>query len=170
MTPHDLEVESYVFWRAHGCDHLHACAWLGNEAGETSFRTDRPVGDRSTGGAYGPVQHHQARIDIIKAATGIDIKTAPHIDQLTGILWEVTSSKEYGKTYGRFLATKTMEDAISVLVRQVERSGNQERDIRRRTALGNFYMNEFRAWDKPSGNGSNEPLKSSSTLQRRASR
>jgi hypothetical protein len=150
MTPHDLEVESYVFWRAHGCDHLHASAWCGNEAGETSFRTDRPVGDRSTGGAWGPVQHHQARIDVIKSATGIDIKTAPHIDQLRGILWEVTSSREYGHVYAEFLKTQTMEEAITILVSKVERSGNQPRDIRRRTALGNHYMEEFKLWTQPS--------------------
>jgi hypothetical protein len=145
-TPHDLEVESYVFWRAHGCDHLRASAWCGNEAGETSFRTDRPVGDRSTGGGYGPAQHHPARIDIIKKATGIDIKTASHLDQLRGILWEVTQSKEYGHVYEHFLKTKTMEDAIAVLVREFERSAIQDRDIRRRAALGNFYLEEFKNW------------------------
>jgi hypothetical protein len=41
-----------------------------------------------------------ARIEVIKQATGIDIKTAAHIDQLRGILWEVTASKEYGHVYG----------------------------------------------------------------------
>jgi hypothetical protein len=150
MTPHDLEVESYVFWRAHGCGHLHASAWCGNEAGETSFRTDRPVGDRHTGGAYGPAQHHGARIEIIKQATGIDIKTAAHIDQLRGILWEVTASKEYGHVFHDFLMTRTMEEAIAVLVRKFERSGSQDRDIRRRTALGNHYMEEFKLWTQPS--------------------
>src|SRR4051794_19596770 len=148
-TPHDLEVESYVFWRAHGCDHLHASAWCGNEAGETSFRTDRPVGDRSTGGAYGPGQHHQARLDIIKRNTGIDIKTASHIDQLRGILWEVTASKEYGHVMGDFLRSATMEQATSVLVREFERSGRQDGDIRSRTALGNHYMEEFKEWNAP---------------------
>jgi hypothetical protein len=129
MTPHDLETESYVFWRSHGCDHLHASAWCGNEAGETSFRTDRPVGDRDTGGAYGPAQHHKYRIDIIKAKTGIDIRTAPHIDQLRGILWEVTSSKEYGHVYGDFLRADTMEEAITVLVRDFEKVGKYRIEI-----------------------------------------
>jgi hypothetical protein len=150
MTPHDLETESYVFWRAHGCDHLHASAWCGNEAGETSFRTDRPVGDQYTGGGWGPAQHHNARINIIKSATGIDIKTAPHIDQLRGILWEVTSSKEYGHVFGDFLKTNTMEEAITVLVNEFERSALRERDIRRRTALGIHYLEEFKTWHQPS--------------------
>jgi hypothetical protein len=105
MTPHDLETESYVFWRSHGCDHLHASAWCGNEAGETSFRTDRPVGDRDTGGGYG---------------------------------------------YGLFLKTGTMEEAITVLVTEFEKSRIQDRDIRRRTALGNHYMEEFKLWTQPS--------------------
>jgi hypothetical protein len=126
MTPHDLETESYVFWRAHGCDHLHSSAWCGNEAGETSFRTDRPVGDRNTGGGYGPAQHHNARINIIKSATGIDIKTAD------------------------LLKTNTMEEAITVLVNEFEKSAIRERDIRRRTALGNHYLEEFKSWTQPS--------------------
>jgi hypothetical protein len=101
-------------------------------------------------GATVPAQHHTARIKIIKDATGIDIKTAPHIDQLRGILWEVTSSKEYGHVYGHFLKTGTMEEAITVLVTEFEKSRIQDRDIRRRTALGNHYMEEFKLWTQPS--------------------
>jgi hypothetical protein len=44
----------------------------------------------------------------------------------------------------------TTEEAIAVLVRQFERSGSQDRDIRRRTALGNHYMEEFKLWTQPS--------------------
>ena len=50
-------------------------------------------------------------------------------------LWEVTDSKEYGHVMADFLKAATMEQAITVLVRQFERSGSQDRDIRRRTAL-----------------------------------
>jgi hypothetical protein len=102
------------------------------------------------GGGYGPAQHHNARINIIKSATGIDIKTAPHIDQLRGILWEVTSSKEYGHVFADLLKTNTMEEAITVLVNEFERSRIRERDIRRRTALGNHYLEEFKSWTQPS--------------------
>jgi hypothetical protein len=36
-----------------------------------------------------------------------------------------------------------MVEAIAVLVRRFEQSGSQERDIRRRTNLGNYWLHEF---------------------------
>jgi hypothetical protein len=43
-----------------------------------------------------------------------------------------------------------MEEAITVLVTEFEKSRIQDRDIRRRTALGNYYMEEFKLWTQPS--------------------
>jgi hypothetical protein len=138
IDPHDVARESYLFWREKGLDHLHACAWLGNEDGETSF--GRRPGDH--GEAFGPAQHHMPRIKTILEATGIDMRTAPHFDQLRGIYWEVTEGP-YKKVWPAFLATASMVEAIAVLVRRFEQSANQERDIRRRTNLGNYWLHEF---------------------------
>jgi hypothetical protein len=38
MSPHDVALESYQFWRSVGYNHMQACAWLAMEDGETSFR------------------------------------------------------------------------------------------------------------------------------------
>lgn len=142
-TPHDVAAESYAFWRSVGCDHMHAAAWCGNEDGETSFRLG-VVGDH--GEAFGPAQHHQARIDAIKLpppkGIGIDIKTASHLDQLRAIHWEVTEGA-YKRVWPAFMAAQTMEGMITVLVSRFERSASQDRDIRRRTALGNYWAKEF---------------------------
>jgi hypothetical protein len=43
-----------------------------------------------------------------------------------------------------------MEEAIAVMVNEIEKSKIRDRDIRRRTALGNHYMEEFQAWTQPS--------------------
>jgi hypothetical protein len=43
-----------------------------------------------------------------------------------------------------------MEEAIAVLVTEFEKSRIQDRDIRRRTALGDHYMEEFKLWTQPS--------------------
>jgi hypothetical protein len=139
IDPHDVARESYLFWREKGLDHLHACAWLGNEDGETSFRLG-VVGDH--GEAFGPAQHHLPRIKQIMKGTGIDMKSASHFDQLRGIYWEVTEGP-YKAVWPAFVATNSMVEAIAVLVRRFEQSGSQERDIRRRTNLGNYWLHEF---------------------------
>jgi hypothetical protein len=82
------------------------------------------------------------RIKQIMKGTGIDMKSASHFDQLRGIYWEVTEGP-YKAVWPAFVATNSMVEAIAVLVRRFEQSGSQERDIRRRTNLGNYWANEF---------------------------
>lgn len=136
MSSHDLALESYKMFREAGCNKLQACAWLGNEDGETSFRIG-VVGDH--GEAYGPAQHHQSRVDAIQKGTGIDMKNAPHAEQIEGVLWEMTKGG-YRHVMPALQASQTMREAITVLVQRYEQSGNQLRDINRRTALGNYWM------------------------------
>lgn len=149
--PHDVAAESYAYWRSVGLDHLTACAWLGNEDGETSFRLG-VIGDHGT--AFGPAQHHQARIDTIKQpppkGCGIDIKTASHADQLKAIHWEVTEGA-YRHVLPAVIAAPTMAAKIAVLVSRYEQSAQQDRDIRRRAALGNYWAGEFADHDAIDG-------------------
>jgi hypothetical protein len=144
-SPEQIAVatESWKYWKGLGLDDIHAAAWLGNEDGETSFRP-RVEGDDDK--AFGPAQHHLARILAIRepppAGCGIDIRTAPHLDQLEAIFWEA-SKGAYKHVWPKFLAASITLDAITVLVKDYERSGDQAHDIARRTHIANYWLKRF---------------------------
>jgi hypothetical protein len=139
LAPYEVAQESYAMFRQAGCNHLQACAWLGSEDGETSFRIG-VVGDH--GEAFGPAQHHQARIDAIKKGTGIDMRSASHAEQIKGIIWEMTKGG-YRHVWPALVSSTTMQEAVTVLVRKYEQSANQLRDISRRTNLGNYWLDRM---------------------------
>lgn len=135
--------ESWDFWRALVDDDMHAAAWVGNEDGECSFRP-RP-GDH--GQAAGIFQWWSPRRKIIEHATGIDVATASHIDQLKGAHWEATESKVYKHVWPHFISAMSLVEAVTVLVEEYEQSANPHTDINRRVAYANYWMNEF--WQAP---------------------
>jgi hypothetical protein len=132
--------ESWVFWKA-DVDDLHAAVLLGNEEGETSFRYPA-IGDH--GEAYGTSQWHEVRRAAILAATGIDVKTAIHADQLRAIKWEITEGP-YRHVWPLFLAATTIIDAVRILVSKYEQSSEQARDIARRSILAAYWKGQFGA-------------------------
>jgi hypothetical protein len=140
MASIDVARESYGLFRDAGADHLTACAWLGNEDGETSFRIG-VWGDHHT--AFDPAQHHQLRRDQIALpppkGCGINVLTASHADQIRAIIWEM-SKGAYKHIWPELIAARTMRDKIAVFVSHFEQSGSQARDIARRTALGNYWL------------------------------
>ena len=82
--------ESYTFWRVK-TDHMHACALLGNEGGETGFiwktiagKLDTPAGDH--GMARGIFQWWPARGDLVLKNTHYDVRNGTHLDMLFGVL------------------------------------------------------------------------------------
>jgi hypothetical protein len=125
--------ESHDFWlpRVRLPD-VHLWALIGSESGETSFLT-HPVGDR--GQAHGAAQWHKGRADVIRTATGIDVVTAPHADQLRAMFWEMTNAVGYRHVWDQLMATETVVDAVTVLVVKYEQSAQQARDVARRTQL-----------------------------------
>jgi hypothetical protein len=145
VSANEVALESYHLFRAAGADHLTAIAWLGNEDGETSFRIG-VIGDH--GEAFDPAQHHQARIDAIRKGTGIDMKTAPHSEQIRGILWEMQKGG-YRHVWPSLTIAPTLKRQDNVLVRKFEQSGNQLRDINRRTALALYWdtVSKVGGWD-----------------------
>jgi hypothetical protein len=157
MNAHDVAAESYRFWRGLGYFHLHACAWLSMQDGETSCSYSPPpvpagahsfpVGDH--GHAFGPLQHQRPRIAIMAApppkGCGIDISD-PQItlqQALTATDWETTAGPPpYRQVRPALLATTTRDAAVTLLVTKFEKSLNPDnRDVDRRNHL-------FDYWDK----------------------
>lgn len=158
MNPHDVAKESYMFWRSVGYSHEDAMAWVAMEAGETSFRIG-VVGDH--GEAYGPFQHHWARISLIAKpppkGCGINIQEAwlsgrptAHVECLKAAHWESTQGA-YKRVGPQLVAAPEPEDKISVLVRKYEQSAMQDRDIDRRISHYNYWNNvaKIEGWEWP---------------------
>ena len=133
-----VATESWNFWRPLVEADFQAAAWLGNEDGEDSF-ISRP-GDH--GQAKGDFQWWPGRRKIILEQGKIDV-TASHIDGLKGAYWEVTKSKVYKHVWPAFLAATSLVDAVTVLVKEFEKSEQPQRDINRRVAYASYWMNEF---------------------------
>ena len=79
------EKESWDFWKAQGLSDDGAAAMVATEQGESGFNP-RNIGD--SGAAHGSFQWHMSRVNKILAATGIDVRTASHLDQLKAAKWE----------------------------------------------------------------------------------
>lgn len=139
MAVQDIARESFDFWSPLVRLPVHAFAFLGNEDGETSFRP-HVIGDH--GEAFGPFQWHATRADAIKAGCGIDVRTAPHLDQLKAAHFEMTAGW-YRRVWPTLMATETVENAVRVLVHEYEQSGSQARDIVRRVALAQGWQRAF---------------------------
>jgi hypothetical protein len=158
MSTEDIAKESYMFWRSAGYTHEEAIAWLAMEAGETSFRIG-VVGDH--GEAYGPFQHHWARIHLMAlsppAGCGINIKDEwlsgrpdAHLRCLKAADWEI-SKGAYKRIKPQLQAAETPEEKVAVLVRKFEQSASQQRDIDRRMGLYNYWdrISQERGWEWP---------------------
>jgi hypothetical protein len=131
--------ESWDFWKAEGLDDIHAAVMLGDEQGETSF-VYPAVGDN--GEAHGLAQWHKVRRDAILAGTGIDVETADHLHQLEAVKWELTWGT-YKHVWPLFLAATTIMDATRVIVSKYEQSGEQARDIARRSIMAAYWKGQL---------------------------
>lgn len=154
MASFEVASESYHLFREAGADHLSACAWLGNEDGETSFRIG-VWGDHHT--AFDPAQHHQLRRDQIALSppkgAGINVLTASHADQIRAIIWEMKESRVYRHVWPELLAAASMGDKIAVLLVHYEQAEPKRRaiDLARRTALGNYWLGKITDHDAVDG-------------------
>jgi hypothetical protein len=76
------------------------------------------------------------------------MKRAPHSEQIRGIIWEMQKGG-YRHVWPALMEAPTLRDKITVLVRKFEQSGNQLRDINRRTALALYWdtVSKVGGWD-----------------------
>lgn len=132
--------ESFNFWKGTGLPYVSAIGAVADEQGESSFRVPAQVGDDGT--AFGPFQHHMARILAIKMGTGIDMRTATHIEQLQGAYWEMTKGT-YRRVWPKLTAAKTLEDAVAVFVVDYEESASQQSDITKRLGFAEYWATQF---------------------------
>lgn len=131
-----LAKESYDFWRAQGLSREAALASVGNERGENPLGS-HAVGDRGT--AFGGFQWHMDRVREILAGTGIDVRTASHIDQLRAARWEAEHGSMGGHIWAQLKNAKDRRAALWAWVHGFERSGNQVGDFARRGGYANAY-------------------------------
>lgn len=100
--------ESRAFWKAQGYSNEQVAALLANEKAEGGFASNA-VGDN--GQAKGLFQWHAPRRARILAATGIDVATASHGDQLKAAAWEL----EQTGTADRLRNAQTPGQGASIL-------------------------------------------------------
>lgn len=100
--------ESRAYWKSLGYSDAQVAALLANEQAESSFNSGA-VGDNGT--ARGIFQWHGPRRQKILAATGIDVATASHADQLRAAAWEL----EQTGTASRLRNTATPQQGAAVL-------------------------------------------------------
>src|SRR3954470_5100487 len=139
--PEARALETYRTLRGLGYTHAQSSAWVGNEKAETSFDPDA-IGDHDQ--AFDPAQHHMDRIDHIREHTGIEMRTASHVDQWRAIDWECQYGIGYRHVKEHIQAQgDDVGKIIEVIVGEFEHSSNQPRDIRRRTKYAREFLDVF---------------------------
>lgn len=123
--------ESFQFWLSQGYTPAQAAGLVANEQAESGFNP-RAIGD--SGAAHGSFQWHSDRIAKIKAATGIDVTTASHVDQLRAAAWELNHSGVGARLRG----TTTAQEAGALISSRFERPANgvQQAILRGQLAAG----------------------------------
>lgn len=110
--------QSRAFWLSQGYTPAQVAGLLANEQVESGGFQTNPVGDG--GAARGIFQWHSDRRQRILAATGIDVATASHADQLRAAAWELQARGDAD----RLKATTTPEEAAAVVSKEFERPGD----------------------------------------------
>jgi Phage tail lysozyme len=134
------EKESWDFWKAQGLFDAGAGAMVATEQGESGFNP-RNIGD--SGAAHGSFQWHMDRVNKILAATGIDVRTASHLDQLKAAKWE----GEHGDTQARqawqaVLHATSAADATRAMTYLFERPLDKAGDTYTRQGYANRILRE----------------------------
>jgi hypothetical protein len=119
--------EAYDFWRSKGMDHNAALSMVSQEQGESGFNV-RSRGDYVNGNptAHGIFQWHADRRAAILKATGINVDTADHKQQLEAAYYEGTKGMRAG--FLNTLNGRSLSDAVWQGVHRFEGSANQQKD------------------------------------------
>lgn len=139
------EKESWNFWKTQGLSDAGAAAMVATEQGESNFNP-RSFGDADTGGAHGSFQWHMDRVNKILAVTGIDVRTASHLDQLKAAKWE----GEHGDTQARqawqaVLHATSAAEATRAMTYLFERPRDKPGDTYTRQGYANRILREHGA-------------------------
>jgi hypothetical protein len=120
------EQESFNFWISQGYSPAQAAGLVANEKRESGFKGAAAIGDN--GQARGAFQWHPDRVKKIKDATGIDVTTAGHSEQLRAAAWELQNSG----VAEQLKRAQTPEEAGAIVSNRFERpaNGTQEAIIR----------------------------------------
>lgn len=149
------EAESAAYWKSQGYSPAQVAALLSNERAESSFNS-ASIGDN--GAARGIFQWHAPRRARILAATGIDVASASHTDQLRAAAWEL----EQTGTSDKLRAAQTPEAGASILT-GYEAPANAEQQSFLRGQGANSYFASLAAQGQNAINtAQSTPLPSSS--------
>ncbi len=137
--------ESYDFLKNKGLSEEQISGILANEYQES--RCNPRANNNNI--SFGIFQWKPDRIEKIKKATGIDIHTANHIDQLNALWWEMTEDPYEKKVYSLLKETKTPAEAASVFVTEFERPADKIGEPIKRGKIAENIYNQFRFINNP---------------------
>jgi hypothetical protein len=137
--------ESYDFWISKGLSPAQAAGLVGMEQGESNFEA-RARGDG--GVAHGAFQHHPDRRAKILRATGIDISSSTHQQQLEAAWWEMNNSPPEKRALAAIRRTKTPGEAAAAGVYLFERPADKAGQSVLRGQFANRWYKQF-AGGKP---------------------
>ena len=99
--------------------------------------------------SFGIFQWKPDRIEKIKKATGIDIYTADHLDQLKALWWEMTEDPYEKKVFPLLKQAKTPSEAATIFVNEFERPADKFWEPIKRGRIAENIYNQFRFINNP---------------------
>lgn len=137
--------ESYNFLKDKGLTEEQIAGVIANEYQESRCNPRANNNDVS----FGIFQWKPDRIEKIKKATGIDIHTASHMDQLNALWWEMTEDPYEKKVYPLLKAAKTASEAATIFVNEFERPADKVWEPIKRGKIAENIYNQFRFLNNP---------------------
>jgi Phage tail lysozyme len=113
--------ESYDFLKGKGLSEEQIAGVIANEYQES--RCDPKANNNNV--SFGIFQWKPDRIEKIKKATGIDIYTASHLEQLKALWWEMTEDPFEKKVYPLLKQAKSANEAAGIFVNEFERPADK---------------------------------------------
>jgi Phage tail lysozyme len=141
-----LTRESYDFWKSKGLSEAAIAGLLANEVRESRCNP-RAIGDN--GKAHGIFQWHPDRRAKILSATGIDITSANHSEQLKAAWWEMTEDSFEKKVFSQLQSATTPGDAAAIISREYLRPGDTNGEQKVRAEYADNLHRQFRYINNP---------------------
>lgn len=129
----------FDFWHSKKASDILAASWVADADREDGLKPWL-VGDRGT--AFGIAQHHMARLKLILAATGVDMRTASVADQCRGIYYEVTKGA-CKHVLPILMDTRTLWGVNAILIAQFEMSADHASDLAKQVPKAEHWLATF---------------------------
>jgi Phage tail lysozyme len=133
--------ESWAHWKTQGYSDDAAAALVAMEEGESNFN---PTIRGDNGASIGAFQWDATRRAAILRATGIDVTSASHSEQLKAADWEMghgdTGAQRFRK---HLLSGESIEKMVGSGIHDFERSGNQQGDYNKRLPYARGAIKQF---------------------------